>query len=179
MDNPFGKQEMRKPKLNEYFVKSNAKTHINNDCWSLDYIYRLHFGWTCLTYGNLCCPKWRRRQLWLMMTKLLFLGNGAVHYSASNLDLNITINCKNTSLLTLRYYLKCIHNSIYAQLKAWANSFIENRATTRICAKKPFIVIECNCDCFGFSKFPIKGRKLWSQVKKTLTSSYLRTGMRK
>ena len=32
MDNPFGKQEMRKPKLNEYFVKLNAKTHINNDC---------------------------------------------------------------------------------------------------------------------------------------------------
>ena len=32
MDNPLGKQEMRKPKLNEYFVKLNAKTHINNDC---------------------------------------------------------------------------------------------------------------------------------------------------
>ena len=52
MDNPFGKQEMRKPKLNEYFVKSNAKTHINNDCWSLDYIYRLHIGWTSLTYDD-------------------------------------------------------------------------------------------------------------------------------
>ena len=35
---------------------------------------------------------------------------------------------------------KYIHNSIYARLKAWANSFI---ITTRIYAKKPFIVIEC------------------------------------
>ena len=37
---------------------------------------------------------------------------------------------------------KCIHNSICAQLKAWAN-FFYNRVTARICAKKPFIVIQC------------------------------------
>ena len=40
--------------------------------------------------------------------------------------------------------------------------FFYNRATTRICAKKPFIVIECSCDCFGFGKFPINNCVLYS-----------------
>ena len=35
------------------------------------------------------------------------------------------------------------------------SKFFYNRAKTKICAKKPFIVIECNCDCSGFGKFPI------------------------
>ena len=52
-----------------------------------------------------------------------------------------------------------------------------NRATTRICAKKPFIVIECNCDCFGFSKFPINNCVLyspgWTNLKTTIKAKIL------
>ena len=55
--------------------------------------------------------------------------------------------------------------------------FFYNRATTRICAKKPFIVIECNCDCFGFSKFPINNCVLyspgWTNLKTTIKAEIL------
>ena len=57
------------------------------------------------------------------------------------------------------------------------SKFFYNRATTRICAKKPFIVIECNCDCFGFSKFPINNCVLyspgWTNLKKTIKAEIL------
>ena len=52
-----------------------------------------------------------------------------------------------------------------------------NRATTRICAKKPFIVIECNCDCFGFGKFPINNcvfySPSWTNLKTTVKREIL------
>ena len=153
----------------EYIVKSKAKTHIDNDCWSLDYIYRLQSGWTCLTYGNLCCPKWKPRQIvdddqigifrWWCST-LWRIKSRSKHNSKPEEH----CSC----------YLKCIHNSIYAQLKAWVYS---NRATTRIYAKKPFIVIECNYDCFGFSKFPINNCVLyspgWTNLKTTIKAEIL------
>ena len=44
-------------------MKSNAKTNIDNDCWTLDNNFCIQSGWTCLTYGNLCCPKWKPRQI--------------------------------------------------------------------------------------------------------------------
>ena len=57
------------------------------------------------------------------------------------------------------------------------SKFFYNRATTRICAKKPFIVIECNCDCFGFSKFPINNCVLyspgWTNLKTTIKAKIL------
>ena len=57
------------------------------------------------------------------------------------------------------------------------SKFFHNRATTRICAKKPFIVIECNCDCFGFGKFPINNCVLyspgWTNLKKTIKAEIL------
>ena len=57
------------------------------------------------------------------------------------------------------------------------SKFFYNRATTRICAKKPFIVIECNCDCFGFGKFPINNCVLyslgWTNLKTTVKTDIL------
>ena len=57
------------------------------------------------------------------------------------------------------------------------SKFFYNRATTRICAKKPFIVIECNCDCFGFGKFPINNCVLyspgWTNLKTTIKAKIL------
>ena len=52
------------------------------------------------------------------------------------------------------------------------SKFFYNRTTTRICAKKPFIVTECSCDCFGFGKFPINNCVLyspgWTNLKKIM-----------
>ena len=57
------------------------------------------------------------------------------------------------------------------------SKFFYNRATTRICAKKPFIVIECSCDSFGFGKFPINNCVLyspgWTNSKKTIKAEIL------
>ena len=57
------------------------------------------------------------------------------------------------------------------------SKFFYNRATTRICAKKPFIVIECNCDCFGFGKFPINNCVLyspgWTNLRTTIKTEIL------
>ena len=99
------------------------------------------------------------------------------HILTMIVDHRIISSANNTALLTLRYCLECIHVSIYAQVKAWANSFIKTRATTRICAKKPFIVIDYNCDCFGFSKLPINNCVLyspgWTNVKTTIKAEIL------
>ena len=57
------------------------------------------------------------------------------------------------------------------------SKFFYNRATTRICAKKPFIVIECSCDCFGFGKFPINNCVLyspgWTNFRTTIKTEIL------
>ena len=99
------------------------------------------------------------------------------HILTMIVDHRIISSANNTALLTLRYCLECIHVSIYAQVKAWANSFIKTRATTRICAKKPFIVIDYNCHCFGFGKFPINNCVLyspgWTNLKTTIKAEIL------
>ena len=57
------------------------------------------------------------------------------------------------------------------------NKFFYNRTTARICAKKPFVVIECNCDYFGFGKFPINNCVLyspgWTHLKTTIKAKIL------
>ena len=99
------------------------------------------------------------------------------HILTMIVDHRMISSANNAALLTLRYCLECIHVSIYAQVKAWANSFIKTRATTRICAKKPFIVIDYNCDCFGFSKLPINNCVLyspgWTNLKTTIKAEIL------
>ena len=99
------------------------------------------------------------------------------HILTMIVDHRIISSANNTALLTLRYCLECIHVSIYAQVKAWANSFIKTRATTRICAKKPFIVIDYNCHCFGFGQFPINNCVLyspgWTNLKTTIKAEIL------
>ena len=99
------------------------------------------------------------------------------HILTMIVDHRIISSANNTALLTLRYCLECIHVSIYAQVKAWANSFIKTRATTRICAKKPFIVIDYNCYCFGFGQFPINNCVLyspgWINLKTTIKAEIL------
>ena len=99
------------------------------------------------------------------------------HILTMIVDHRIISSANNTALLTLRYCLECIHVSIYAQVKAWANSFIKTRATTRICAKKPFIVIDYNCHCFGFGQFPINNCVLyspgWINLKTTIKAEIL------
>ena len=57
------------------------------------------------------------------------------------------------------------------------SKFFYNRTTTRICAKKPFIVTECSCDCFGFGKFPINNCVLyspgWTNLRTTIKTEIL------
>ena len=57
------------------------------------------------------------------------------------------------------------------------SKFFYNRATTRIYAKKPFIVIEYNCDCFGFGKFSINNCVFyspgWTNLKTTVKTEIL------
>ena len=54
---------------------------------------------------NFCCLRWTPWQFSMMMTKFLFLGYDAVHYSVSNLDLNITATSR-TLVFWGCYYLK-------------------------------------------------------------------------
>ena len=65
----------------------------------------------------------------------------------------------------------CIHNSIYAQLKAWANSFTTERQQGSV--RRSLLL----CYCLGFGKFPINSCVLyspgWTNFRTTIKTEIL------
>ena len=77
----------------------------------------------------------------------------------------------NASFLVFSKLSKCIHNSIYAQLKAWANSFTTERQQGSV--RRSLLLWYC----LGFGEFPINNCVLyspgWTNLRTTIKTEIL------